>query len=405
MPETADKNQAFLTHLKSAIDVGGSELIEINVTEVNLTESLLTPGLQTNVVVQSRRSETPGYVLKNLDNFYAKGLILSLERPIIKAYSKSVESKLDVSQLVYRLSKRKRINYDIEVFELDACDPSLIKDAKTYLSKSWKCKPSSQVVSDILRGCIKAPKIDVENSMPIRDFVAENVHPFQAIFQNSEVALSQDGMDPSFVHYMTYKDFGTHHFRSLTSLAKASPVWKFVYSDKGATDLNFASPVDIMNFDFPCDFDLLSDVLNGYDENGKDITVVSTFNSLTGKFGMFGEPSECGNSPFMVSTNQETESDQNSCNPNIEKYLVKRKPRMALLDQDKIALKMVVPFSPFLHAGDVIEAEFPNKGPSEGILYGSGKYLISSMTHNIKAGGLGITTLECVSNTVAAGRV
>jgi len=120
MPETADKNQAFLTHLKSAIDVGGSELIEINVTEVNLTESLLTPGLQTNVVVQSRRSETPGYVLKNLDNFYAKGLILSLERPIIKAYSKSVESKLDVSQLVYRLSKRKRIRSEEHTSELQS---------------------------------------------------------------------------------------------------------------------------------------------------------------------------------------------------------------------------------------------------------------------------------------------
>lgn len=399
------KAESFLTQVTSAIDIGGSELVEINVTEVNLTESLLTPGLQTNVVVQSRRSETPGYELKNLDNFYAKGLVLSLSRPIIRSFTSNVPYKLDVSQLVYRLSKRKRINYDVEVFELDACDPSLIKDAKTYMSKSWKCTPPSQVVSDILRGCIQAPRIDVENAMPIRDFVAENVHPFQAIFQNSEVALSQGTMDPSFVHYMTYRDLGTHHFRSLTSLAKASPIWTFTYSDKGAIDLNYATPTEIMNFDFPCDFDLLSDVLNGFDENGNDITVVSTLNYLTGKFGMFGTPSDCGNSPFMATTNQETETDQNSCNPNVEKYLVKRKPRMALLDQDKIALKMVVPFSPFLHAGDVIKAEFPNKGPSKGELYGTGNYLISSMTHNVKVGGLGITTLECVSNTVAAGRV
>lgn len=412
MPDIADTSQnniskaeSFLTQLKSAIDIDGSELVEINVTEVYLTESLLTPGLHTNVVVQSRRSETPGYELKDLNKFYGKGIVLSLERPIIKDVSKNVDYKLDVSQLIYRLSKRKRINYDVEIFELNACDPSLIKDSKTYMSKSWLGAPPSQVVSDILKGCIKAPKIDIETAMPARDFVAENVHPFQAIFQNSEIALSQGTMDPSFLHYMTYKDLGTHHFRSLNSLAKADPVWKFVYSDKGAIDSNYASPNDIMNFEFPCDFDLLSDVLNGYDENGKDITVVSIWNYLTARFGMFGKPSECGNSPYMASTNQETESDQNSSNPNIQKYLIKRKPRMSLLDQDKIALKMVVPFSPFLHVGNVIQVEFPNKGPSGDNLYGSGNYLISSMTHNIKAGGLGITTLECVSNTVAAGRV
>jgi hypothetical protein len=78
---------------------------------------------------------------------------------------------------------------------------------------------------------------------------------------------------------------------------------------------------------------------------------------------------------------------------------------MSLLDQDKIALRLTVPFSPFLHAGDVIDVSIPDKGVGNGEVYGSGKYLISSMTHNIKAGGLGITTLECVSNTVAAGRV
>lgn len=401
------KQSSYLTQLTTSIDVGRNELIEINATEINLTESLLTPGLQTNIVVQNRISNVQDAGKKNLDNFYGKSVNIFAKRPIIDAYktSYSVTSELLVNQMIYRLSKRKRINYDVEVFELDACDPSLIKDAKTFISKSWPCSPASQVVSDILRGCIKAPRIDIEPSMPPREYNAENVHPFQAIFQNSEVALSTMKMDPSFVHYMTYENLGTHHFRSLTSLAAAAEIWSFSYVDKGDIDISYASPTSIMNFDFPCDFDMLSDVLNGYDENGNDITVASVFNPITGKFGMFGQPSDCGNSPFMASSITETESDQAVCNPNIEKYLVKRKPRMALLDQDKIALKLTVPFSPFLHAGKTILVTFPNKGSEGGELYGSGKYLISSMTHNIKAGGLGITTLECVSETVAAGRV
>lgn len=403
------KKSSYLTQLTTNIDVGRNELIEINATEVNLTESLLTPGLQTNIIVQNKISNVQDAGKKNLDNFYGKSVSITAKRPIIDAYKGktpyNVTSELQVSQMIYRLSKRKRVNYDVEVFELDACDPSLIKDAKTFVSKSWPCSTASQVVSDILRGCIKAPRIDVESSMPPREFNAENVHPFQAIFQNSEFALSTLKMDPSFIHYMTYENLGTHHFRSLTSLAMQSEAWSFSYTDKGDIDISYASPLSIMNFDFPCDFDMLSDVLNGYDENGNDITVASVFNTLTGKFGMFGQPSDCGNSPFMVSSITETESDQGVCNPNIEKYLVKRRPRMALLDQDKIALKLTVPFSPFLHAGKTIQVDFPNKGSEGGRLYGSGKYLISSMTHNIKAGGLGITTLECVSETVAAGRV
>ena len=409
MAEIKSKEELYLTQLKTAIDVGAPELSEINVTEVNLTESLLTPGLQTNVVVQSKISSDQEFGKKNLDSYYAKAIKIDIERPVIELYANqsdysSVDSKLEVYQLIYRLSKRRKLNYDIEVFELDACDPSLIKDAKTFLSKSWPCSPASQVVSDILRGCIGAPNIDIEPSSPPREYVATNIHPFQAIYQNSEVALSAQ-QDPSFVHYMTYRNRGTHHFRSLTSLAQQNEVWKFTYSDKGSADASYANPFHIMKYEFPCDFDLLSDVLNGYDENGNDITVVSTINYLTGKFGMFGQPSDCGNSPYMVSSITGTEADQGVCNPNIEQYLIKRKPRMSLLDQDKIALRLTVPFSPFLHAGDVIDVSIPDKGVGNGEVYGSGKYLISSMTHNIKAGGLGITTLECVSNTVAAGRV
>lgn len=408
MTESTSKRELYLTQLKTAIDVGTPELVDINVTEVNLTESLLTPGLQTNLVVQSKISSDQEYGKKNLDNYYAKAVKINLERAVIPLYAadqfSGVDSKLEVYQVIYRLSKRKRLNYDIETFELDACDPSLIKDAKTFVSKSWPCSPASQVVSDILKGCIGAPNIDVEPSSPPKEYVATNIHPFQAIYQNSEVALSAQ-QDPSFIHYMTYRNLGTHHFRSLTSLAQQSEVWKFTYSDKGSADAGYANPYHIMKYEFPCDFDLLSDVLNGYDENGNDITVVSTMNYLTGKFGMFGQASDCGNSPYMVSSITGTEADQGVCNPNIEQYLIKRKPRMSLLDQDKVALKLTVPFSPFLHVGDVIDVSIPDKGTAKGDLYGSGKYLISGLTHNIKAGGLGITTLECVSNTVAAGRV
>jgi hypothetical protein len=82
---------------------------------------------------------------------------------------------------------------------------------------------------------------------------------------------------------------------------------------------------------------------------------------------------------------------------------------MGLLEQDKIALRMVVPFNPNLNVGRTINVRFPNTNPDSvnyednRYTYGTGKYLIVNMTHNIKLGGFGTTVVECVYNSVAIG--
>lgn len=90
-----------------------------------------------------------------------------------------------------------------------------------------------------------------------------------------------------------------------------------------------------------------------------------------------------------------------------ELWLLKRQARMALLEQDKIALRLVVPWQPQLHAGEVIELVLYNKDDDTQTLlnYGSGKYLIVSMTHNLKLGGFSTTTMDCVSTTVGQGGI
>lgn len=411
-------NDIYLTQVSTDIDINNDNRVELQVTEVNLTESLLIPGLQTNVIISAKITvpNSNGFVKgRDLNDFYNKNIRIRLDRPILAMRDSSgnswggynVPSYMEVEQRVYRLSKRKRVNYDIETFEINACDPTQLEDAKRFVSSSWKCTTPSSIASEVLRNCAGATKLDIESSIYPRDYIAQNIHPFQVAFQQSEVAISSFG-DPSFIHYMTFENFGTHHFRSLSYLGRQSPVFKFIYSDKGVFDLNYANPNEIMSYEFPCDFDLLSDLMNGYDENGVDITWSSHWNDLTAKVGAFGEGTfgGCGTTPYVAVTPTGTESDMDICNPNIEKYLVKRKPRMSLLDQDKIALKMIVPFSPFLHAGKIIEVVLPDKSSltGESKLYGSGNYLICNMTHNIKAGGLGTTVLECVADTVAAGK-
>lgn len=400
------RSEEFLTDLKCTVNVSDKVKDQITLTEVTLTESLLTPGLQTTLIVQNKINMPNG--IKNLDEFHGAEVYIKATRPILKKFDR--KDYLETRQKIYRLSNRELISQNVEEFKLDACDPTLIKDALTFVSKSWSCTDPSSVVSYILTNCLNAQNTDVEASYPKKDYVAENIHPFQVITQQAESALTVSKSDPSFVHFMTYqdrsgKDVPTHNFRSITEMASQSPVFNFVYGGKFQTQQNYALPQDILAYSFPCDFDLLSDALNGLDENGNEVFSLITYNVFSGLVSNFGGPiGDCGVSMFSAATNLGTAADQDSCNTDVEKFLIKRKARMGLIEQDKIALRMTVPFNPNLNAGKVIRAQFINTETGTQN-YGSGEYMIVSMTHNLKMGGFGTTVLDCVSDTVAAGKV
>ena len=90
-----------------------------------------------------------------------------------------------------------------------------------------------------------------------------------------------------------------------------------------------------------------------------------------------------------------------------KEYLLKRQARMGLLDKNKVALKLTVPFNASLNVGKVIKVKLYNKEllPNQVERYGSGDYLILNMFHHIVNGGFSVTTMECVSTTVGRGEV
>jgi hypothetical protein len=253
--------------------------------------------------------------------------------------------------------------------------------------------------------------MDIERSDPARDYIAENIHPFQVVSQQANVSLAE-GDDPSFVHYMTYQNMGTHHFRSLKTLSQQEPVMTFLETETGIS-AGFGFPFSIMTYSFPCDFDLLSDVLNGISTGGRDINSVVVFNPRDGNFSLVGDQTlGCGIGQGVLKiaqTNTNSEGDQDTCNMGVEKYLLKRQARMSLLERDKIALRLTVPFSPILNVGKVIEIDLMNKEAmvmgDKVPVYGSGKYLILHMFHEIRKGGYATTTMDCVAVTVGSGEV
>lgn len=393
---------------------------EITIREITLGESLLTPGLQTSVLVNSFLHASPdreGKIgpPKDYDDFKNKKMEIIIERPLLKSFG--LLSYLAVSQRIYRVDQRKLLNNNNEQFRIHACDDSLLNDARSLVSHPWKCTAPSDVVRHVLQTCAGVPNsnLDIESCTPIRDYIAENIHPFQVVAQQANASLA-NGNDPSFVHYMTYENFGTHHFRSIYSLTKEAPAVpkSFVFSETGAAS-GYGHPYSIMTYNFPCDFDLLSDILNGIDVDGTFINSMIGSNPMAGTHSLFGnQAAMCGLGGGVMNlgkTNYGTEKDQDQCPSEIEKYLLKRQARMSLLEQDKIALSLTVPWNPMLHAGKMIDVELPRKGVEGAgggenkLLYGSGRYLIVNLTHTIKNGGFSTTTMECVAQTAGQGIV
>lgn len=375
--------------------VPSSVMEEVSVREIILGESLLTPGLQTSVKVHSFLHTD---VAKNFDLFKNKNITINIDRPILRNNPKMI-----VNQRIYRIDNRKLINNQNEQFIIRACDPTQLYDLEALVSKTWKCTTPSDVVSHVLTNCAGVQYLDLEGSNFPRDYSADNIHPFQVVNQQANYAIA-GADDPSFVHYMTYglNGEGIHHFRSLSSLSSQSPISSYTYDE---TSNSYKNVNGIMTYSFPCDFDLMSDILNGIDANGNDINSGIFFNPWMKSFSLFGtQVTGCGIGAGMIKnaiTNMNSATGQDMCPDYSSIYLLKRQGRMALLEKDKVALRLTVPFNTNLHAGQVINIRLYNKNDRTGqtLLYGSGNYLISSMFHQIFIGGLATTTMECVSQT------
>lgn len=381
----------------------GGNLEQVTIKEINLGESLLTPGLQTVVVCQNSIYIPPK---KDFD---------SLKNTDVKFTLSSKNGSLNVNQKIYRMDNREFMPTNVgqtEEFVVHGCDQTQIEDAKKLVSRSWNCTPPHMIAQEILQGCAGAKRVEIEASDNRRDYIAENIHPFQVVAQQTNVALAS-GNDPSFVHYMTYEDGGTHRFESLSKMCIGAQVAEFKQSETGVSgpglDRTGYDKADaIISMSFPCDFDYLSDLLNGL-EDGQNMNSLGIWNPVAKAFSKLGESSdmECGGiggfNYKQALSNQATKEDQDSCNLDVENHLLKRQARMSLLEKDKIALRLVVPWNPDLHAGKVIALNWQNK--YQGIVYGSGKYLILSMMHTVRLGGFSTTTIECVSTTVGQGGI
>jgi len=409
----SDKNK-----VNAEVEIGGVTFDDITIKEIIFGESLLTPGLQTSITLQSFSHSKSR---KNFDDYKNKELSISLGNEAGRSAA--------YVQKIYRLDNRSNMPINqspTEEFTVHACDQTLLEDAKSLVSKSWKCAKPDEVVRYVLGNCAGAQDLSgiQKCDQQGRPYIAENIHPFQVVAQQANVAV--DGNDPSFLHYMTYNSYagpGRHHFKSLKSLC-SQPISKTYRAyEAGVNALqDYNSNISrsqsfptgrgdyAIAFSFPCDFDLLSDLLNGLDENGQNRNTLVVINESSGAMSLLGGSmggDNCGKGGFnykISKTNKGTAEQHNSCPTDVETHLLLRQGRMTLLEKDKVALRLIGPWDPDLHVGDVINFEWVNKYTGDW-LYGSGTYLVSALAHNIQLGGFSTTSLDCVSVTAGGGVV
>lgn len=383
-------------------DIGGiRDWIDITAKEVIIGESLLNPGLMTSITFQS----SPYTQERNYYNLKNKDLNLQLEDRLGR-------SMRIAGQKVYRMDNRGMMPLNIgrtEEFTVHACHYTMLENSKMLMSKLWRCTTPSDVTAAALK-CVSANQPDIQQAGPARDYIAENINPYQVINQQCNVAL--DGDDPSFLHWMTNSaqngnDTGVHHFRSLKNLisAGAKKVFTFRATDQGVinqADYNNPKNTDkVIIFEFPCEFDYLSDLLNGVKYNGQPFTALTTFNGNNMNGGIFGGAGnmmsdECFEAANMKQSMSNKGSNQQDygCPTDVESHLLLRQARMGLLEKDKIALRFTAPWSPQVHAGDVIRFNWFDM--SNALMPESDTYVVASLMHKIQYGGFSSTSFDCI---------
>lgn len=397
------------------ISLGGITFPDVTVKEVIVGESLLNPSAHVAVTLQSAiytpQSQEAAFfnIMKNKDWNQLRDQAMKL---YIHDANPNNMREMRVMQTIYRIDNRHFSNLNtgqVENLTVHSIDESILNDAERLMHGSWKCDTPTKVVKAALQEIGVDNMSEIYDSGPARPYVAEYIHPLQVIQQQANVAM--DGDDPSFLHYMTIKDStgeNIHHFKPLSKMFKGTAYDIYAadtaitggtaFSQKINSSIYGKSQIAV-TFSFPCDFDLLSDLLNGVNRSGQTVNAVATTNFLSGIFDFAGGDIAQIANRFFSTTNLGSAQQQNTCETDVEKHLQKRQARMGLLDKDKIALRITVPWSPWLHAGDMINFHWYNRYNQSEELYGSGKYLIAHLTHNIQYGGYAVTNLDCIANT------
>jgi hypothetical protein len=197
-------------------------------------------------------------------------------------------------------------------------------------------------------------------------------------------------------------------------MTRGNTIWNYKFSESDGVENTWENPFAILAYENPCDYDILSDAMNGVKRGGQQSQSFMAINPFTGAHSILGGAggNGCGmggNETDTGFTNKGSAAAEPNCEIDVEKHKLTRTARLGLLEADKVAFRATVAFNPNLHVGKMVYLEVPNKqfATEDSIRlepdYGSGYYLISALTHRLVNGGFGTTVIDCISKSVGNG--
>ena len=181
--------------------------IRMILDEINIYEDILSPVITGNIVLHDSNDFINKLPITGFEYFN-----LEFEQPSgSQRYSKVFR--------IYKLSDRKSINAQNEMFVLHFCSEELIINELCRVSKTYQNKTIDSIVRDIALNYLKIdskkiPTSQIHPTVGTHSIVIPNWHPFFAISWLSRMAIHSIYSSPSYVFLKIVMDFILRHWNS-----------------------------------------------------------------------------------------------------------------------------------------------------------------------------------------------
>ena len=333
---------------------------------------------------------------------------------------------------IYKVSNRQLTRDQNETYTLHFCSEETVLSEQYRISKSYKSKLVSDMVTDIMANYLKKPVIlNIEPTKGLRDIIIPNMKPLEALnwLTTQAISASNAGAD-----YLFYENYNGYNFSTLQSLYnnEVPARLKFKYQPKNIQQVDENNPaenmINVYSFEVINNFDSLFGNNSGMLANrliSVDIIRQKYTNTVFDYAKYFSSAKKLNPNPVLSNfQNRFGDTDNATANATLKvvttntgqttysPYIKSRQPDIRDINIEKIVphrtaqiplstyirYKIAVPGNPQLTVGQVIEFYLPEisrrpGGKDEDRFY-SGKYLVTAVRHKIDFENRFVTVME-----------
>jgi hypothetical protein len=386
------------------------------VVEVNYFEDIFNMYITGSLVVNDTNN-----FLNSLGFNGNEYLLLTFSKP-------GMPEKIEKTFRIFKVSDRTLVKDQNENYVLHFCSEELILSEQYKISKSYRNKKISDMVSDIVANqLLVSPKkflpANIEETKGVRDLIVPNLKPFEALSWLSTYAISNTSKTEG-SPYLFYENANGFNFKSLQSLFSSK-----VYKTYNVEAKNLRMPddprvqdmgrdlVNILHYDTISNFDSINLINSGalanrliaidpirqtYTVNNYDYGTNFDKGQKLNKFGLLsnaknrkGDTSNVTYDAVLKVTT--TNTGQSSVNQyikshqptikdvNVETTVPYRTAQLAQIGA--IRYRVLLPGDPLLTVGSVVTFNLPDIKPDDlgriADKYYSGNYLVTAVRHKI----------------------